>query len=249
MADLPEARGPAKRLSPAEREEVREALRQGKKSLELSELYGVSRQAISLIKRKMDAEAGDETAIAARQRRRSKARTTKLDPEEWDQLAGVLKSSTPLDHRFAKKDDFEPEKWNAERTIKLARKLFERTPAKSRVVKLLSELFPPPEHYPGSIHVKPQAPVRVTKADISPEFRDDPDYVAYVTSDTYWQIQQRSYELELAEYERRQAGLPPAAHDEFEDPLTAKPLPPVRPPAKRRKGPAFTKPKRRKKRK
>ena len=138
----------------------------------------------------------------------------------------------------------QPESWNPDRVTRLAKNLFERTPARGRVIKLLSELFPQPASYPGSKHEKPEPPVRITKAMISPEFRDDPSYVAYVTSETYWKIQQRTYELELAEYERHQAGLPPRS-EEDDEPL--RPPAPLRAPAKRHKGAAFTKPKRRKK--
>ena len=248
MPALPEPRRPAKRLTKDERGEVREALRGGGKAADLAARYGVSRQAISLIKRSQDAESGDPEALAARKRRQSKQRTMKLDKEEWAKLSAVLQSSTPLDHHLAKEDDFQPESWNPERTSNLAKKLFDRTPARGRVIKLLSELFPQPKSYPGSKHEKPKPPVRITKAMISPEFRDDPSYVAYVTSETYWKIQQRTYELELAEYERHQAGLPPRSEEDDEPLRPPAPLP-RRPPAKRRKGAAFTKPKRRKKRK
>ena len=248
MPALPEPRRPAKRLTKDERAEVREALQRGEKAADLAARYGISRQAVSLIKRALDAESGDPKALAARKRRQSKMRTMKLDTEEWAKLSTILQSSTPLDHHLAKEDDFQPESWNPDRTSKLAKKLFDRTPARGRVIKLLAELFPQPENYPGSKHQKPEPPVRITKAMISPEFRDDPSYVAYVTSETYWKIQQRTYELELAEYERHQAGLPPHS-EEHDEPLRPQAPLPARPPAKRRKGPAFTKPKRRKKRK
>lgn len=246
MPELPEPRPKQKRLTKEEKEEVAKALKAGKKATDLAGQYGVSRQAISLIKRRMDAEKGDKKAAEVRERRLSKLQTMKLTDGEWEKLTKKLKSSTPLEHKFTTNDDSQPRTWDLERATLLARKLFNRTPARTRIIKLLQELFPDPKHGPAG---KPQPPTRITRDTISPEFRDDPSYVKYVTSETYWKIQQRTYEIELAEWERRQAGLPPRDEEDDED----EPFPPMDfpmpPPQKRKKGSPFTKPKRRKKKK
>ena len=247
MPDPPPA--PRRRkLTTAQREEIRKALADGETGASIARRYGVTRQAIGLIKRAMDAERGDPGAIAAKTRRECNQAQMQLTDEEWEQLSQALQSSTPLDHTLAGKNDDDPEMWTVERAGKLADKLFDRTPATRRLRALLNTLFPGHSRRTDPVfnHRKPTPPVRVTKESIPLEFRKDPSYVTYVTSEVYWKIQQRTYEIELAEYERRQAGLPPRSdEEEFSPPPVRHPLP--RKP--KRKGPAFTQPKRRKKKK
>jgi hypothetical protein len=250
MPDLPEPRPRQKRLSKTEREEIRKALDAGDKAAELAERYGVSRQAISLIKRAMDAERGDTKAAKAYAKRLGTPRG-KLTEEQWAKLTSTLKSSRPKAHGLEGEGDEDPRRWTLERAKNLAGKLFNKVPYRNRLAALLVELFPgeyDEDIIRGRGLRKPKQPKRITKESISPEFRDDQSYVDYVTSETYWKIQQRTYEAELAEYERRKAGLPPSTEEEEDDFNIPDELPPLPyPMKKKKKGAAFTKPKRRKK--
>lgn len=235
------------RLTKEQREEVKKALRSGEKGTEIAERYSITRQAISLIKRSLDADDGDPNAIAVYNRRKSPLRM-RLEPEMWEELASIVKSTSPTKHRLAKKDDYEADVWNLERVTKLAEKLYGRKPAFTRVTLFLDEHFPK-KTLPQPGRQRPKPPVRVTMGSISPEFRDNDSFVKYVTSETYWKIQKRSYKVELAEYEKYKANLvdPNDDSEDFDEADLPPALPPVKSVRKRRKGPAFTKAKKRKK--
>ena len=68
------------RLTKEQRAEVVEALRAGERAVDLAGRYGVSRQAISLIKRKDEAERGTPPAAGLLRLKRG------ISEDEWRQL-------------------------------------------------------------------------------------------------------------------------------------------------------------------
>ena len=185
------------RLTKEQRAGVVEALRAGERAVDLAGRYGVSRQAISLIKRKDEAERGDPTAAGLLRLKRG------ISEDEWRQLVKVLRTELPARHGLQTLGDAPPERWTVDRAWELSREMFGRYPRRVRLRELVRDLFPPPAMHPGRLGRPPQPPVRITRDSIPEELRGDSGYVAYVTSELHWRIQQRSYELELADYARR----------------------------------------------
>jgi len=203
-----------RRFTPKERNTIRKALSAGVKQADLARKYEVSRTAIWLIHRQMLAEQGDPQALAAYKRILAKANRPKLTEENWEKLAGILRTSTPKDHGIhpAKSGDGIP--WDVESATKLAEKTLDRTPPFTRVVALLNHVFPK-----RTLLSKPRPPKRITPASINPELRGNKIYVDYVTSETYWKIQQQEYQAALEYYRSH-------IQEQERAPIPTPPLPP-----------------------
>ena len=184
-----------RRFSPKERATIRKALANGVKQAELAREYNVSRTAIWLIHRQMLAEQGDPKAIAAYKRILEKANRPKLTEQDWEKLASILRTTTPKDHGIPPAHSAHGLPWDVASATKLAEKILDRTPPFTRVVALLNHVFPERTLLP-----KPAPPKRITQRSIDPELRGDKIYVDYVTSEAYWQIQQREYQAAIEYY-------------------------------------------------
>ena len=229
------------RLTEGQKEEIREALLAGVKQKVLAERFGVSIAAISLLNRALRAELGDPEAIARAEARR----TPRISREEWDRFGEILRRSVPGDHGIEDSGTSgEGPPWTLDSADRLAEKLFGRTPPPVRLKEAFERAFPQPR--PDPLLAKPKYPERITVESLTPEQRADKQLAAYLCSDTFRQIQLREYADALEHYNRFME-----AEGRLEE--TAEETPP-HPPAspaisRQRKGPAFTKPKRRKRRK
>lgn len=224
-------------LSSENRREIREGLLAGEKQRSLAERYGVTVAAISLMNVALRADMGDPQAI---ERIKAK-RKPRISREEWDRFSETLRSSTPEDHGIKDDDALDDAPaWSRASAIRLAEKLFGRTPSPRRFEAAFLRAFPPERNW---LPENPEPPKRVTLDSLTPEQRKDKKLVAYLTSETYWQIQNKEYQDALEHYHRfLEPEHPPRQTDGRSQPSSSPPLP-----ARKRKGPAFTKPKRRKK--
>ncbi len=203
-----------RRFTPAERKTIRRALARGVKQADLAREYEVSRTAIWLIHRKMLAEQGDPQALAAYHSILAKANRPKLTENDWKKLAGILRTSVPKDHGISPSKSEAGFPWDVPSVTALAGKVLDRTPPFTRVVSLLNHVFPERTLLP-----KPRPPKRITLKSIPAEQRGNKIYVDYVTSETYWNIQQQEYKAAL-EYHKRDLAARKNA------PMPALPLPP-----------------------
>jgi len=186
-----------RRFTPEERKTIRKALDSGVKQAALAREYDVSRTAIWLIHRQMLAEQGDPQALAAYNRILKKANRPKLTEKDWEKLAGILRTTTPEDHGIAPPETDEGIPWDVESATKLAEKILDRTPPFTRTVALLNHVFPK-----RTLPPKPLPPKPITRGSIDPELRGNKIYVDYVTSETYWKIQQQEYQAALDYHSR-----------------------------------------------
>ena len=227
-----------RRLTKAQREEVTRRVLAGEKSPGLAREFGVSRAYVSLLK---------NMALKPEQFSSHEKLTKKLTATEIEEFHKILSTTTPTDH------DFRPhsEKWSLEYGAQLAQKLFKKSPSRRSIGEIVTPYVPKR----GSFRFgRPQPPKPHHINQLSAEFANDPDFVAYYLSPICQQIAQREYEMALADYEKRFA-----AADEREAAAEARLAAiqqgsRVEPPAKRtgkhamEKGSPFTAPKRRKKR-
>jgi hypothetical protein len=175
------------RLSKEQREELTRRVLAGEKSLPLAEEFKVSRAYVSLLKNQ---------ALDPERFTNEEKLTKKLTAAETEEFNKILASTTPTDH------DFYPhsERWNLDYGARLAEKLFKKKPS----VRVLTELVKP--YMPKRSEFKftrPQPPKPHHISQISAEFANDPDFVAYYLSPICQRIAQREYELALADWEAR----------------------------------------------
>ena len=175
------------RLTKEQREELTRRVLAGEKCLPLAEEFKVSRAYVSLLKNQ---------ALDPERFTNEEKLTKKLTAAETAKFTEVLTSTTPTDH------DFYPhsERWNMDYGARLAEKLFKKKPS----VRVLTELVKP--HMPKRSEFKftrPQPPKPHHISQISAEFANDPDFVAYYLSPICQQIAQREYELALADWDAR----------------------------------------------
>jgi hypothetical protein len=175
------------RLSNEQREELTRRVLAGEKCMPLAEEFKVSRAYVSLLKNQ---------ALDPERFTNEEKLTKKLTAAEIAKFTEVLTSTTPTDH------DFYPhsERWNMDYGARLAEKLFKKKPS----VRALTELVKP--HMPKRSEFKftrPQPPKPHHISQISAEFANDPDFVAYYLSPICQQIAQREYELAVADWDAR----------------------------------------------
>jgi len=246
-----------KRLTPEQHEEIRQALLAGEKQLRLAEKYGVTKTTIYHINVKLREEFGDETAIRLRDRIR------RIRREDWDEFVRAIRKTTPEKEGIEGPKDKDGPPWDVESATRFGEKFFHRVPPPARLISALNRAFPTRMR-----PKKPEPPKRITPDMISPDLRENKRFVEYITSETYWKIQQKEYEDALKFYEEEikpkldeEDRIAEEMGDDFDDDeelfdgstpleipehLKKRFAPPLKP---KKKGPAFTKPKRRKKKK
>lgn len=229
------------RLTRAQREEITRRVLAGEKARPLADEFGVSRAYISLLKNQaLDPERFVKKSPLAK----------KLTPEELEKFRQTLATTTPEDHGFHSYP--RAEVWKLEHGFLLAKKLFNKDASKRVVTECMTPHIPKRQAFQFT---RPQPPKPHHISQISPEFANDPDYVAYYLSPICEQIVWREYEMALEDYEARFAADEERVKAEQEK-IRAEPAAEFRfaPPGRRTgkhakgKGSPFTPPKRRKRR-
>jgi hypothetical protein len=188
----PMAEEERKRLSQEQREEITRRVLAGEKAKPLAEEFGVTRAYVSLLKNQaLDPERFVKMSPLSK----------KLTPDEVEQFKKTLGTTTPADHGFRSYP--RPEQWKLEHGFLLAEKLFGKKPSLRVVKEIVTPFIPKRKAFEFG---RPQPPQPHHISQISPEFADDPDYVAYYLSPICEQIAWREYEMALADYEARFAG-------------------------------------------
>jgi hypothetical protein len=173
--------------TPEQREEmVRRALA-GEKLVDIGKEFNVTRAYVSLLKN----QALDPERFV----RRSKF-TKKLKPDELNEFANTLASSTPTDHDLIPHSDH----WSLDHGYQLAEKLFKKRPSKRVVTECLAPYI---QERRADYFPRPQPPKKPHPSQIHPDLAKDPDFVAYYMSPLAQRIAQKEYELALADYEAR----------------------------------------------
>jgi hypothetical protein len=181
-----------KRTSPLSKEQKAELLRRalaGEKAVALSKEYQVTATYVRLIKRMHhDPQRFRDAA--------QKKMTRTLVESELKKLDEVLSSTKPADHGFPP----HPNRWNLEHGMRLAEKLFKKSPSKRQLLECVGPYIPKRSEFRFT---RPEPPKQLTPEDIEPEFDSDPSYAAYCLSPIYHQIRQREYEIAVADYDAR----------------------------------------------
>ncbi len=177
------------RLSQVQREEITRRVLAGEKARPLAEEFGVTRAYVSLLKNQaLDPERFVKISPLSK----------KLTPDELERFRQTLATTTPADHGFRSYP--RPEEWKLEHGFLLAEKLFGKIPSRRVVKEIVTTFIPKRKPFEFA---RPQPPQPHHISQISPEFADDPDYVAYYLSPICEQIAWREYEMALADYEAR----------------------------------------------
>ncbi len=236
------------KLTAEQREEITRRVLAGEKTTDLGREFGVTGAYVSLLK---------NTALDPErfERKRKEKLQRKLTEAEHEELERIFANETPADRGLIPAR----ERWSLDHGFQLAEKLFQKKPS----VRAMKELMAPQlKRRATDWDAKPQPPQPRDVRTLSPEFAADPDFVAYYMSPIYEKIRWREYELALKDWEereKRRAEREQVVPAEAEDPVFPE-LPQADPaglpmPGRRTgkhagsKGAAFTKPKRRKKRK
>lgn len=178
-----------KRLSQEQREEITRRVLAGEKARLLAEEFGVTRAYVSLLKNQaLDPERFVKLSPLSK----------KLTPDELEQFQKTLATTTPADHGFRSYP--RPEEWKLEHGFLLAEKLFKKNPSLRVVKEIVTPFIPKRKPFEFA---RPQPPQPHHISQISPEFADDPDYVAYYLSPICEQIAWREYEMAVADYDAR----------------------------------------------
>ncbi len=199
-------------LAPKDRKAIRESLLAGEKQSALAAKYGVTSSAISLINVELRAEFGDATAITLMERKR------KVTPGDWKRFVTAIRKTTPEKEGIEGGETESGAPWDVESATRFGEKFLGRVPPPARLVKALNLAFPIRKSAR-----KPTPPERFTIDSISPDLRDNKKFVAYITSETYWQIQHKEYDDALKQYEiLKESGLAdepptPSGNDDEED--------------------------------
>lgn len=231
------------RLTQTQREEITRRVLAGEKARPLAEEFGVTRAYVSLLKNQaLDPERFVKITPLSK----------KLTPDELDRFRQTLATTTPEDHGYPSYP--RPADWKLEHGFLLAEKLFGKKPSKRVVTECMTPHLRKRQPF---VFSRPQPPRPHHISQISPEFANDPDYVAYYLSPICEQIAWREYEMALADYEARFAADEERAKVKAEeDEISAESVGEFmhRPPGLRTgkhakgKGSPFTRPKRRKRR-
>lgn len=177
------------RLSQEQREEITRRILAGEKARPLAEEFGVTRAYVSLLKNQaLDPERFVKISPLSK----------KLTQDELERFRKTLATTTPADHGFRSYP--RPEDWKLEHGFLLAEKLFGKNPSLRVVKECVTPFIPKRKPFEFA---RPQPPQPHHISQISPEFADDPDYVAYYLSPICEQIAWREYEMALADYEAR----------------------------------------------
>ena len=177
------------RLTQSQREEITRRVLAGEKARPLAEEFGVTRAYVSLLKNQ---------ALDPRRFVKVSLLSKKLTPDELETFRQTLATTTPADHGYPSYP--RAEEWKLEHGYMLAEKLFGKKPSRRVVTECMTPFIPKRKPFEFT---RPQPPKPHHISQISPEFANDPDYVAYYLSPICEQIAWREYELALADYEAR----------------------------------------------
>lgn len=174
-----------RKLTPEQVEEIRRRVLAGEKGNALATEFGVTRAYVSLIK--CQARNPDKA-------RRKNGQTLRrmLSPEQEAQLVETMAASKPEDQGF-----YHYKFWSRDAIRDLALKLF----GKSISVATAKRFVRPPD--PRLWDARPQPPRPRDIKYLSTELAADPEFVAYYLSPIALQIEQKTYEFALREWEKR----------------------------------------------
>lgn len=230
-----------RRLSPEDKEEIIRRLKAGETLQSIGADFGVTRQAISLIRQRVFEPEKVEQKRQAKLKKR-------LTDEQSEEFARLLETTTPGDHGLVPANAI----WTVDLGTRLAHKLYGKTPSVSAMKAFVGPVREKAVRIRES-DPKPQPPEPHHINQLSPELAKDKDFVAYYLSPVCEKITWREYEIALEEWEKRNAGR--GREPEPEEPGEPDPgeLARLRKLAAKRPGKAkganFTPPKRRKRRK
>ena len=177
------------RLSKEQREEIIRRALAGEKARVLGEEFGVTRAYVSLLKHQsLDPERFVKVSPLSK----------KLTPAELEIFSHTLATTTPKDHGYPSYP--KPEVWKLEHGYLLSKKLFNKNASRRVVTECMEPFIPKRQAFQFT---RPEPPQKHHISQISPEFANDPDYVAYYLSPICEQIVWREYEMALADYEAR----------------------------------------------
>jgi hypothetical protein len=174
-----------RKLTPEQVDEIRRRVLAGEKGRALAVEFGVTRAYVSLIK--CQAKNPEKT----RKKNEQKLRRL-LTPAQEAQLEETIGGSKPEDHEF-----YHYKFWSRDAIRDLAQKLF----GKSISVATAKRFVLPPD--PRRWDARPQPPRPRDVKYLSPELAADPEFVAYYLSPIALQIEQKTYEFALKEWEKR----------------------------------------------
>jgi hypothetical protein len=237
------SRQKSRRLSPEDKKEIIRRLKAGDTLQSIGADFGVTRQAISLIRQQVFEPEKVEQKRQAKLKKR-------LTDEQSEEFARLLDTTTPGDHGLVPAQAI----WTVDLGTQLAHKLYGKTPSVSAMKAFVGPIRKKAARIRDS-DPKPQPPEPHHINQLSPELAKDKDFVAYYLSPVCEKIAWREYEIALAEWEKRNAGREPGpdlAEDEPGEPDPEE-MAKLRKLAAKRPGKAkgsnFTPPKRRKRRK
>ncbi|MBC8126537.1 MAG: hypothetical protein H8M99_05255 [Gloeobacteraceae cyanobacterium ES-bin-144] len=178
-----------KRLSKEQRDEATRRVLAGEKASALGKEYGVSRAYITYLK-------ANAVKPEHFKRKAEKMLTRKLTEAEAETFQQIIASRTPEDLDLIPHS----EKWTLDHGRQLALRLFKKELSARALTDYVSPYMPRREDFRFT---KPQPPKPHHINQISPEFANDPDYVAYYLSPICEQIAWREYEWALADWNKR----------------------------------------------
>jgi len=179
------------KLTPQQREEIIRRALAGERRAELAKEFGVTRQAIEqyLI----------NAAPTEAQKRRIEAKLTKrLTKEQTDELKKQFDTRTPEELELRPRRPF----WTVDHGMQLAQKLFNKTPSVAAMKALLApHLKRRSDAEIGDPMPQPPKPHHVDELD--PELAKNKEFVAYFLSPKCLEIEQKEYEWALREWKKR----------------------------------------------
>lgn len=175
-----------KRLSDAQRDEIRARVLAGERQVDLAKEFGVTRAYVSLIRQ--------QALHPERYQERRGVLTSKLLDHELEDLLKVVSTTRPIDHGL------EPPlvRWDGELVVQLGRKMFGKKLVKWVVRQALDASKA--ARAPDRVLRRPQPPEKHHIGQLSREFLEDEEFVAYYLSPAAEEIERRSYERALAEW-------------------------------------------------
>jgi len=180
------------KLTPEQREYVIREIQNGRTQSSVAAEFGVTKAAISLLWGKWN-------------KREIVGLSKTLDEAEQEHLKAEMLRSVPKDHGLSGLGDERAKIWTGVRAHALAEKLFGRKLNKVPIAGLVHlwrrELQP---RVPDAFPVVPS--LEIDEDDLEPEFRNDPDFMAYIRSPLARQIREREiacWQRDQDERERR----------------------------------------------
>lgn len=200
------------KLTPEDREEIRRRMEAGEKQTVLAAEFGVTRQAISLLKKRPSSGGNVE---------RFGRHMTKAEQEKFK---ATLETSTPEDHGLGDDLMYDPEMWTIARAHALAEQLAGARLRKFPVTKLIKSWYPEGELW-GIVRDNGDKPAPIFRR---PRQRSiDPDFDAFLQSPIGKKIQSGAVTNAVDIFTRRIQSENPDAVIEHLSPGPAHPAPPL----------------------